>query len=72
MARTKGPSPIAKITPGPVYALGTPDEIAHRDKVGFQPGPTGTNPIGMAGSNRNANTPPKSIKGGPFKFSNGV
>ncbi len=51
------------------YAFGDPEEIANRDKAGYQPHPTSFKQISPEGHGGNMNEPPHTVKSGVFKFS---
>lgn len=68
----RGGNPIGKKSPVSKYALGTSEEIAHRDKVAYQPGGKAFKQM-TGGPGGNANEPSRTSKEGRnFKFSNGV
>lgn len=52
----------------PKYALGTAEEVANREKTGFQPPPTAFQQIGPSDHGGNLNEPQFSSKSGDFKF----
>ncbi len=52
----------------PKYALGTAEEVANRDKTGYQPSPTAFQQIGPNDRGGNANEPSMTSKSGDLKF----
>ncbi len=68
----RGSSPLGKKSPSSKYALGTKEEIAHRDQVAYQP--SGKKFVQMTGGpGGNANEPNRASKEGKtFKFSSGA
>jgi hypothetical protein len=68
MARGGGSRIGTKITLKTKYAYGDPEEIANRDKGGFQPRATSFSQISPNDSGGNLNVPPHGVRSGKFKF----
>lgn len=61
-----------KASPDGKYLIMEAAEIAHRDKVAFQPSPSHFSQPGPTDRHGNANEPSRSVRSGNFKFSKGV